>query len=462
MTVHAWVHTFCPEKVLPKDAVVTCLKRGGITPIKLDTNKQQGPGIVILDQVNSDIREFIRTLSLGKSQRILIMAANGLSDDHTWQLLEAGASDVLSWPTLKNPGSVIAARLKRWQKIDDLICSPLVRNNLVGRSQTWMSVLRRIVEAARFTDAPVLLMGETGTGKELAARLIHSLDKQRNKHELVILDCTTIVPDLSGSELFGHERGAFTGAVSARDGAFALADGGTLFLDEVGELPPGLQVQLLRVLQEHTYKRVGSNTWRKSDFRLLCATNRDLRVEESKSRFRRDLYYRLANWSIRLPPLRKRLDDIIPLVQHFVRQANPDGEPHELDDKVKAYFLTRKYPGNVRDLQNLVSRIMARHVGPGPITVGDIPVDERPEATPAGENWCDNGTEQAIRQAIAAGQGLQDVRRSVEETAIRVAIEDEDGDLHRAASRLGVTVRTIQNRRAQYRKKDKAIVNNGR
>ncbi len=462
MTIHAWIHTFCPEAGLAKDTIVSCLKRSGITPIKLDTDQQQGPGIVILDQSNSDICNFIRTLSVDRSQRILILAANGLSDDHTWQLLEAGASDVLSWPTLKNPGSVIAARLKRWQEIDDLIRSPLVRNNLVGKSQTWMAALRRIVEAALFTDAPVLLMGETGTGKELAARLIHSLDKQRNKHELVILDCTTIVPDLSGSELFGHERGAFTGAVSARDGAFALADGGTLFLDEVGELPPGLQVQLLRILQEHTFKRVGSNTWRRSDFRLLCATNRDLRQEESKSRFRRDLYYRLANWSIRLPPLRKRLDDIIPLVQHFIRQANPESELHELDDKVKAYLLTRKYPGNVRDLQNLVSRIMARHVGPGPITVGDIPVDERPEVTPAGENWCDNGTEQAIRRAIAAGQGLQDVRRSVEETAIRVAIEDEDGDLHRAASRLGVTVRTIQNRRAQYRKKDKAIMDNGR
>jgi transcriptional regulator with GAF, ATPase, and Fis domain len=172
--------------------------------------------------------------------------------------------------------------------------SPLVRNNLIGQSLAWNSVLRQIIEVARFTDASVLIMGESGTGKELVARLIHTLNPHTKKRDLVVVDCTTIVPDLSGSEFFGHERGAFTGALAPRDGAFALADGGTLFLDEVGELPLGLQAQLLRVVQERTYKRVGDNTWQRTDFRLVCATNREPLQEVQQGRFRCDLYYRLS------------------------------------------------------------------------------------------------------------------------------------------------------------------------
>ena len=133
--------------------------------------------------------------------------------------------------------------------------------------------------------------------------MIHRLDSRLEKRELVIVDCTTIVPELSGSEFFGHERGAFTSAIAAREGAFALADRGTLFLDEVGELPIGLQAELLRVVQERTYKRVGSNAWKNTSFRLVCATNRDLLQEQAHGRFRRDFYYRIAAWTCRLPAL---------------------------------------------------------------------------------------------------------------------------------------------------------------
>src|SRR5262249_51814424 len=147
---------------------------------------------------------------------------------------------------------------------------------LIGDSPAWRRLVRRIVEVARFTDAAVLITGETGTGKELVARLVHALDPRTTKRKLVLLDCTTIVPPLSGGAFFGHERGASTGATPTRDGAFALADGGTLFLDEVGELPLALQAELLRVVQEGTYKRVGSNEWRETQFRLVCATNREL------------------------------------------------------------------------------------------------------------------------------------------------------------------------------------------
>jgi len=463
MTLDVWIHSFCPQRVFGIEPITACLKQAGITVALRQPSDLSGNGIVLLTQVSSDVCDFVHAVGAREQRtRILAIVAAGsvLPRDCAWQLLHAGASDVLAWDDLQHPGATIAARLKRWQEIDATVQSPLVTNNLVGKSRAWTLVLRRLVEATRFTSAPILLVGETGTGKELASRLIHSLDKQRNKHELIILDCTTIVPDLSGSELFGHERGAFTGAVAARDGAFALADKGTLFLDEVGELPPVLQVQLLRVLQEGTYKRVGSNSWRTSDFRLLCATNRDLHQEQSDSKFRRDLYHRIAAWTIRLPGLRERTDDIIPLVRHFLRQALSVDQPPELDDAVQAFFLTRDYPGNVRDLQSLVARIATRHVGPGPITIGDIPSDERPVA-PAAERWKDHRLEQTIRRAMAAGLGMRDIRSAIEEIAVQVALDDVQGDVKRAALRLDVSLRTLQNWRANYREQEQAVVGNG-
>src|SRR5690606_38848432 len=173
-------------------------------------------------------------------------------------------------------------------------------------------------------------------------RLMHTLDPVRSTAEIVVLDCTTIVPDLSGSELFGHERGAYTGAVSARDGAFAVADKGTLFLDEVGELELHLQVQLLRVLQEHAYKRVGSNDWRTTDFRLISATNRDLLAEVEDGRFRADLYHRIAAICIALPTLRDRVEDILPLARHFARTATTEPQKDlEFDEAVELFLMAR-------------------------------------------------------------------------------------------------------------------------
>src|SRR5262249_114270 len=153
----------------------------------------------------------------------------------------------------KNPAAAIAARFQRWQGVEDIVNSELVKGSLVGRSRAWVSMLRQVVEVARYTDASVLISGESGTGKELIARLIHTLDSRPDNRDLIVLDCTTVVPELSGSEFFGHERGAFTHAVASRDGAFGLADRGSLFLDEVGDLPLNLQAELLRIVQERTY-----------------------------------------------------------------------------------------------------------------------------------------------------------------------------------------------------------------
>jgi transcriptional regulator with GAF, ATPase, and Fis domain len=360
-----------------------------------------------------------------------------------------GASDLLVWSPQRDTIGEIVARVTRWDEVDRLVSSPLVRDNMVGSGAAWTLAARRLVEAARFSDAPVLLLGETGTGKELAARLVHALDARQNKRGMIVVDCGTLAPDLSGSELFGHVRGAYTGAVDGREGAFAIADGGTLFLDEIGELPLRLQPELLRAVQERMYKRLGSNVWRETSFRLVSATNRDLPADVDEGRFRRDLYYRIASVAVRLPPLRERVEDIVPLAEYFVAQLTRDGSAPRLDDSVREYLTRRTYPGNVRDLKQLVARIMQRHVGPGPITVGDIPPDERPDAALPGD-WRDEMFERAVRKAVAQGAGMKEISHAATELAIEIAVEVE-GNLANAARRLGVTDRALQMRRAAKR-----------
>ena len=205
--------------------------------------KHVGPGIVLFDQADPASLEALREAAMLTHQRILAVAhqPSGLADGACWRLLSAGASDALVWRGTVESTRDIAARLERWAEVERLLDSPRVRDCVVGRSAGWLQVVRQVIEVATFTGASVLLLGESGTGKEEIARLIHDLDARPEKRELVTLDCTTVVPELSGSEFFGHEKGAFTGAVAPRDGAFALADGGTLFIDEVGELSLSLQ-----------------------------------------------------------------------------------------------------------------------------------------------------------------------------------------------------------------------------
>jgi DNA-binding NtrC family response regulator len=209
-----------------------------------------------------------------------------------------------------------------------------------------------------------------------------------------------------------------------------------------------MQAELLRVVQERTYKRVGGNAWRRTNFRLVCATNRELLREEALGQFRRDLYYRIAGWTCRLPSLRERPEDILPLAEHFMRQLRPDGEPPELDEAVRAYLLGREYPGNVRDLRHVVARLMSRHVGPGPITAGDIPEEDWPAAEPDAVGWCDESFDRAIGRALSQGVPLKEIGRAAEESAVRIAVGSEGGNLQRAARRLGVTDRALQMRRA--------------
>ncbi len=283
-------------------------------------------------------------------------------------------------------------------------------------------------------------------------RAFHMVSQARAENapdrDLVTVDCSTIVAELSGSELFGHERGAFTHAISARDGAFALADGAALFLDEIGELPLALQPQLLRAVQEKSYKRIGGNVWQRTNFRLVCATNRDLDELVRKGLFRLDLYHRIAGWVFQIPPLNERRQDILPLAIHFLKLAFPSEPALEFDEPVREYLLNRTYPGNVRELFQLIQRIAHRHIGPWPITVGDIPQHDLPANGAVKSAWPDEQLESTIANALAMGISLREINQATTETAIRLAINSENGSLQRAASRLGVTDRALQLRRA--------------
>jgi transcriptional regulator with GAF, ATPase, and Fis domain len=448
----AWFHLFGTDQPPGESTPLASLAAAGLSLRPLERDAPGGAGLVIFHHVTDALCDFVREVSHGGRRRVLgVATARGaLASGAAWRLLRHGTSDVLSWDHSPDTAREVLARLERWAAVDRLVESPLVRNNLVGESPVWTSVLRQLVEVAAFSDAAVLLLGESGTGKELLARLIHSLDPRPGRKEMVVLDCTTVVPELAGSEFFGHERGAFTGASGPRDGAFSLAHGGTLFLDEVGELPPALQAQLLRVVQEKTYKRVGGNTWNRADFRLVCATNRMLQDEVARHEFRADLYYRIAAVTCRVPPLRDRPEDVLPLFRYFWTQLRPGQDPPELDDAVCEHLLRRAYPGNVRDLRQLAARIACRHVGPGPVTPGDLPEDERP-AGDAPAEWCDAAFEVAIRRALVQGVTLREIGRLASEAAIRTALGEANGNLQRAARRLGVTDRALQMRRAAGR-----------
>jgi formate hydrogenlyase transcriptional activator len=271
-------------------------------------------------------------------------------------------------------------------------------DTIVGRSGGLRSILAQ-VEAVAHTNATVLISGETGTGKEVIARAIHELSPRRGRN-LVKLNCAAMPAGLLESELFGHERGAFTGAVTTHVGRFAIADRGTLFLDEIGDMPLELQPKLLRVLQEREFEAVGSTRTTKVDVRVVAATNRDLRQMVQGREFREDLYYRLNMFPIYLPPLRERERDIPEFVRYFVEHfaSSMDKTIDTIPEDTMRSLVRHSWPGNIRELQNYVARgvILANDgvFAPAP--------PEEPEPAPVGTSASNPTLEDKIRQEILA------------------------------------------------------------
>ena len=322
------------------------------------------------------------------------------------------------------PGSVVRlgnTHLKL-TRVDEPDRIPLSKRTsfgvLVGRSAAMRGLFARLERAAA-TSSTVLLEGETGTGKEATAESLH-LEGPRSDKPFVVVDCSAIPRELLESELFGHERGAFTGATGMREGVFEAAHGGTIFLDEIGELPSDLQPKLLRVLERREVKRVGASTWRTVDVRVIAATNRNLRAEVNAQRFRSDLYYRLAVIQLRLPPLRERQEDLPMLVEHLMRSM-AGGTARPSDELLQA-VQHHAWPGNVRELRNYVERFLAMH---------ELPQHEPTDASPS--------TGMPTIDATQPIKGAREVWvRAFEHAYLTDLLRNSDGNVTAAAKVAGV------------------------
>ncbi|MDZ7754492.1 MAG: sigma-54 dependent transcriptional regulator [Gammaproteobacteria bacterium] len=320
---------------------------------------------------------------------------------------------------------------------------------LVGEGRSMMGV-RRMIEQVAGSEATVLVLGESGTGKEVAARTIHALSPRRHR-PFVPVNCGAIPAELLESELFGHEKGAFTGAISARRGRFEIAEGGTLFLDEIGDMPLAMQVKLLRVLQERSYERVGSNKSLRADVRIIAATHNDLEQGIAAGRFREDLYYRLNVFPMNMPPLRERTEDLPHLITTLAERIEAEGRGSvRLHERAVRALMGYGWPGNVRELANLIERLAILH----PYGVVDVP--ELPERFRAhlGEDIPDLPESEAGTAAmgVAAGVGhhlpadgldLKEYINQLEYTLIKQALDEVDGVVARAAKRLGLGRTTL-------------------
>jgi len=316
-------------------------------------------------------------------------------------------------------------------------------DTLIGRSAVMVEVYKEIGRVAR-TEMTVLLTGESGTGKELVARAIHG-NSARSRGPFITVNMAAIPRDLIESELYGHEKGSFTGAVERRPGKFELASGGTLFLDEIGEMPLELQAKLLRVLQEREVDRVGGSRPLPVDVRIVAATNADLARSVEDARFRRDLYYRLAVVPIRLPPLREREGDVVLLARHFVAKYGEQlrGRPVALARDAEPLLLAHAWPGNVRELQNVVQRALLKLAGPR-LTAKDLS-----GLLPAG-GGADRGLSGLVESALDApppeGGRYQAVLAAVEAPLISAALARTKGNQLRAAELLGMNRNTLRER----------------
>jgi DNA-binding NtrC family response regulator len=298
---------------------------------------------------------------------------------------------------------------------------------LVGNSEVMQDVRKRIELVAR-SSVTVLIRGESGTGKEVVARAIHQASERRDGPMLAV-NCAALSENLLESELFGHEKGAFTGADRLRRGRFELADGGTLLLDEISEIAPSLQAKLLRVLQESTFERVGSSVSQEVDARVIATTNRQLEDAVEEGKFRQDLFYRLNVVPIELPPLRQRASDIVELCRHFLHQVakRENSTFRHIEPEALRTLQRYPWPGNVRELQNIIERACVLEQEPGVIRVSTI------------EPWLTIGQPRASAIDDLAGKPLADIERQV----ILTTLQQFKGHRQKTAGALGIGVRTL-------------------
>ncbi|MFT7139298.1 MAG: two-component system repressor protein LuxO [Sulfitobacter sp.] len=396
--------------------------------ILLDIELSDGNGLDLLKEV----------MNRGLQTDVIVMTAHG-STDMAGHAIRTGAFDFLTKPfdahRLQVTVTNAVEHLSLSKKVQ--IFSALERDRygrFVGQSLPMQAVYR-IIDSVAVSDATAFIVGESGTGKELAAEAVHEKSKRANS-AFHAINCGAIPSELMESELFGHVKGAFTGATCSRDGAATIADGGTLFLDEICEMELELQKKLLRFIQGGEFQRVGSNKIEHVDIRFVCATNKDPMAEVREGRFREDLYYRLHVIPLRLPPLRERGDDILMIARTFLAEVSDKEQKSFMtfNAEVEKIFMDYDWPGNVRELQNTIQNIVvlndgeevALHMLPMQVLSGN-----KPEATAS-----DSGDQSEKPQII-------EPLWVTEKRAIEWAIEQSDGNVNRAAGLLEVAPSTI-------------------
>jgi len=408
------------------DKAAKVIEKAEVDLVIADIQLQPFDGMALLQRIRS------------AAPTTLVILTTGFPS--TGQVIEAtqnGAHDVLrkeSLPFELRPVVENALQTAEALRVEhEPEAAELPRNDgrikIIGVSKVLQDVFKVVGRVAK-SDAPVLVTGESGTGKELVAKAIHEYSPRRQK-DLLAINCGAIPDNLLESELFGHEKGSFTGAIARRAGRFEQADGGTLFLDEIGDMPASVQVKLLRVLQDGTFSRVGSNETQTTDARIVAATNKNLAEEVTAGRFREDLYYRLNVVEVKLPPLRERPEDIPLLAEFFLRRiTRKNGMARmRLSAEATAILQDHRWPGNVRELENTMARACAL-AGSNVLLPADIMLATAPGAS-----------EESIDQHIESLIDALPLEGGAEWLLERIAaqlVERQDGDVSAAASVLGL------------------------
>lgn len=439
----------------------------GISGLDQLTEHGDEIGAVILDHSMPDMSglDMLRRLRIDRPHLPVVMLTAHSSVRIAVEAMQAGATDFLIKPAkpdklIASLNAVIAGAGGELQPLSEKLPMHVAFENIVGDAPAFQAALEIASKAAK-RNVPILIEGESGTGKEVIAGAIHAASPRADK-PLVIVNCGAIPANLVESVLFGHEKGAFTGATAKHIGRFEEADGGTLFLDEIGELPLEAQVKLLRALQTGQIEPVGGRGHRKVDVRIVAATNRDLKLEVAEGRFREDLYYRLGVVPLTIPPLRDRRTDIPALALHFTSQLHEEGDipAHGIDQNALRLLTAYDWPGNVRQLQNAIFRAGVLCDGEV-LTLQDFPeisrqsgrvisLREEPGAPmPAPTPTSGDGNAERAHFALTPGGHVRSLAE-IEEEHIRLALKHYRGRMSEVARRLGIGRSTLYRKLGEY------------
>jgi len=454
----------CDDEEIMRDVLETILSSAGYKVVLAKTGEEalemyaDRPTDVVLMDVSmpgmgglTALEELLKT----DPNAVVLMITAYATFDTAISAWEKGATGVIRKPFQNDQILAFVARGIRKRRAEEerqnlrsILSRSAQRDAIIGRSEK-MEEIFRLIERVAPARSTVLITGESGTGKELIARAIHEASPRAEK-PFVAVNCSNIPSELLESELFGHSRGAFTGAVAAKKGLFEVADTGSIFLDEIGDLRPEMQVRLLRVIQEREFTPIGETTPVKVDVRIIAATNIDLKEAVKAGTFREDLYFRLSVVPIELPPLRQRREDILPLAKHFVRKYNIENGRNVSENfspQVLSLLENYHYPGNVRELENIIERAVV--IAPGDeITVDCLRPEVRDPSLAFEFARRSEGSSREID--ISRGVNFYDEVKRFEIDLIRRALEQTAGHQSRAAQLLGLNATTLNSKIKSY------------